>query len=88
VFTHFDVLAHAVDATFAQPLANSATAQATGYDPEPLRSCLLTIPRPLPLLSVSIFQSALSPRQSNQFRSEHSHSLSAERPEAVTGGFF
>jgi hypothetical protein len=72
---------------FAQLLANSATAPKTGYAPELLRSCPLTIPPPLPFVSVSIFQSALSPRQSKQFRSEHPHGLPAERPEAVTGGF-
>ena len=59
----------------------------TGYAPELLRSCPLTIPPPLPFVSVSIFQSALSPRQSHRLRSDHPHGLPAERPEAVTGGF-
>lgn len=60
----------------------------TGYAPELLRSCPLTIPPPLPFVSVSIFQSALSPRQSHRLRSDHPHGLPAERPEAVTGGGF
>jgi len=73
---------------FAQLRANSATAPKTGYTPERLRSCLLAILPPLLLVRHPIFQSVLSPRQCHQFRSEHPHGLPAERPEAVTGGFF
>lgn len=61
---------------------------ATGYAPEAAPALPLTIPLPLSLLSVSIFQSALSVRQSRLLRSDHPHGLSAERPEAVTGELF